>query len=213
MRKKEKMSEGKISKAEKKAIEVRLDLDSSVTDGYGVCDFDVAGIHACDNLSYNDSKGLLGLAIKIIGYFMLLTVITLDIVWDIFFIATHLGGSAVEAVPVIGPIISTIEELELDDVVDTYCMIVTFIFCGPIAAVIPAIPEFAEGIIEILPWWTISIAFWFFIVRPARHRMFKLKKAGVIDDEMEFNNDEFENLTDEDLFREAGKIYDIDIDD
>lgn len=201
-----------INKAQANQIQTKADFDAALTDSYGMCDLELPVIgHICDRLDYK-KPGILGFIEKTILYMLLFSVIWLDIVWDIFVIVTHLGGNIIEAIPVVGPIISTLEEMELDDIVDMYCLIITFICCGPIAALMPALPEFAEGILEFLPWWTISIGVWFVLIRPARRRMLELERKGIIDDEFEWNDDAIQKKSDEELLAESAEIYGIKLD-
>jgi len=185
-------------------LEEQIAFDQNITDTYGICDVEIPLFgHICDKFDYPDEHW----GWKIMGIFLLSIVIFIDIVLEGFTILSQLLGEALDGVPIIGGIWGVVEGLEIDDMLDTFSLVVVFIFCGPIAALMPAFGEFQEGVIELLPWWTISIGVWFFLVRPARARMMQLEELGVVEDDIRIGDDEFEKLSDEEMIGRAKKVY------
>lgn len=213
MKEKAKETGGKLYKDVKKFfgidtmeedLEERISFDQNITDTYGICDVEIPiWGHLCDKLDYPDENVIW----KFIGIFLLSVVIFIDIVLEGLTILSQFLNEGLDGVPVIGSIWGIIEGFEIDDMLDTFSMVVVFIFCGPIAALMPALGEFQEGVVELLPWWTMSIMVWFFFVRPARTRMRQLGELGVIEDDIRLGDDEFEKLPDEEFLKRAKSVY------
>jgi hypothetical protein len=154
----------------------KVRFDAEVNRQYSVCDIELPVIgHPCDKLSYAEE----GSGVSRVGTILLWIVVILDVVVDIFFVLWHVAAGFAASIPVIGPLIGAVEGLELDDIVDFFSLVVVFLYCGPVVSVI-AIPEFAEGILEIIPFWAFAIFFWKTVVRPSRKRGLKLKEKGIL---------------------------------
>jgi hypothetical protein len=191
----EKALEGKNTLSESDEREKRLTLYREVEKQYSICDIELGVLgHPCDRLSYDSTPNYE----KLVGTILLWVVIILDTLVEIAFVAFHVGAGFAEAIPVVGPLLGAIEGLEIDDILDFFSLAIVFVYCGPVVAVIPAIPEAVEGVLEIVPFWVLAIAFWHFVVKPARKKGSKLKGTGLLDGEItEEDLDEFEKLESE----------------
>lgn len=147
--------------------------DEKTSSAYIQCDAPVPILgHACDNL--NTSTGLMRLIITITAFPLIGWVLFMDIFGDWIVIVTQFLAEGLDGVPVLGTIFSLIEAPELDDIFDMASLAIMFFYIGPVAMV--GIPEFAEGILELFPFWTAMLIVWFIFIRPARVRFLRQQR-------------------------------------
>lgn len=142
-------------------------FDANLTDAYKMCDAEfpiIGGI--CDIAT--TSTGIKAIIVWIIAIPLIGFVLFCDIFGDIFTGVFDFLGDALDGVPVVGSIIGIVVGGGLDDFIDAASMIIMFVFCGPITLV--GIPEFANGFLEIFPFWTSLFIVWLIFIRPARLR-------------------------------------------
>ena len=158
----------KIPKTKKELDLIKsADFDSSVSKSYGICDANIPILGSpCDKIS--TTQGILKwiwiiTAIPALGF-----VIFVDLFGEWLTIVSQLTAEAFDGVPVLGSIFGIIEAGEFDDIIDFISQLIVFVYCGPVTLV--GTPEYAEGFLEIFPFWTMTIVIWLLFIMPARNR-------------------------------------------
>jgi len=149
------------------------DFDKNITEMYGTCDAKLPIIgNVCDTL--NTSTGIMRIVVILTAIPLIGFVLFMDIFGDWIVIVTTTLAEVLDGVPVLGTIFSAIEAPEFDDIFDFLSMTIVFYYCGPVTLI--GIPEFAEGWLEIFPFWTTILLVWLLLIRPSRRRMIRNKQ-------------------------------------
>lgn len=149
-------------------IDIKKGFDENLTEAYGMCDAEFPIIGSICDVTVT-KKGIWNIVMIVLAVPFLGFVIFMDIFGDIFTGIFQVLGDALDGVPIAGTIFSLLETSEADDFIDFASMAIVFVFCGPVTLI--GIPEYAEGLIELFPFWTGIIIFWLLIIRPARSRI------------------------------------------
>lgn len=140
----------------------QADFDKKATSVYSMCDAPQPIIGTvCDNL--NTSKGMKLTLVQVTAIILIGFVLLMDLL-DFVVVALDIGT----AIPIIGDFIGIITDLNIDDAIDFISMAIMFYYIGPITLV--GIPEFANGFVEIIPFWWLMFLVWLFWIRPSRLR-------------------------------------------
>jgi len=141
-----------------------------------MCDNPIPAIgHPCDTLT--TTTGGWNTFLKVLAFFLIGFVLFMDIFIDVIVVLFDQIGNATEGIPIVGSIVGFIEGTEFDDIIDFLSMAIMFYFIGPVTLV--GIPEYAEGLIEIFPFWTTAFIVWLLIIRPIRQRDLARRKAKI----------------------------------
>lgn len=160
-------------KAQLKRVK-QSEFEERATSIYGMCDNPIPIVgNPCDTLT--TSKGLARIPVNLLAIVLIGIVLFFDIVGDSVTLIVDIAGDA----PIVNEFVGWLAALGLDDVVDVFSMIVMFYFIGPITLV--GIPEFADGVVEVFPFWTAMLIIWFLFVRPIRLRDIKRRADALAD--------------------------------
>jgi hypothetical protein len=135
---------------------------------YRLCNVGIPGqLTLCDNFTSGN------ILIKLIGFILIGFALIGDLLLDWLTVIMDLAAGIGATIPILNSILSFIEQLGLDDVIDIYSGVVFFVWMGPVTAIPALIGELPEGIVELFPFWTTMAIVYVLYIYAVRNRYWK----------------------------------------